>query len=59
MLALHLPKSCTEAIMCTLQIVTYMIVEKGMENKGEQMRKKVNFGRTMMQAVELLQFITG
>ena len=26
----------TEAIMCILQIVTYAVVEKGMEHKGEQ-----------------------
>ena len=36
MLALHLPKSQTEAIMCVPQIVTYAVGEKGMEYKGEQ-----------------------
>ena len=34
--ALQLPKSCTEAIMCIPQIVTYVAVEKGMEHKQEQ-----------------------
>jgi len=29
------------------QIITYTVVEKGMENKG------IRFGRTMMQALEL------
>ena len=38
--------------MCLPLIVTYAAVEKGMELKGEQ---KVSFGRTMMQAQELLQ----
>jgi len=32
-------KSCTEATMRVLQIVTYAIVEKGMEHKGEQKKK--------------------
>ena len=36
LLALYLPKSCTEAIMRVLQIVTYAVREKGMEYKGEQ-----------------------
>ena len=36
LLALHLLKSCTEAIMRVPQIVTYASVEKGMEYKGEQ-----------------------
>jgi len=37
LLALYLPKSQTDAIMCVLQIVTYdEVVEKGMEHKGEQ-----------------------
>ena len=35
-------------------IITYAVVEKGMENKGQQRRTKVNFGRTMMWALELL-----
>jgi len=35
--ALHLPKSCIEAITHVLQIITYAAVEKGMEHKGEQM----------------------
>ena len=30
------PKSCTEAIMHILKIVTYAAVEKGMKHKGEQ-----------------------
>ena len=35
LIALHLPKSCTEAIMRILQIITYyVVVEKGMKNKG-------------------------
>jgi len=50
--ALHLPKSCTEAITRVPQIVTYAVRDKGMEYKGE---KKVSFGRTMMQALELLR----
>ena len=41
-LALHPSKSCTEAIMRALQIITSMVVEKGMEHKGE--KKYVNFG---------------
>ena len=44
LLALHLPKSHTEAIMCTPQIITYTVVEKGIT--------KISFGRTMMQALE-------
>ena len=32
-----LPKSRTEAITCVPQIVTYVVVEKGMEHEGEQM----------------------
>jgi len=35
LLALHLPKSHTEAIACILQFITYAAVEKGMENKGK------------------------
>jgi len=35
-LALHLLKSGTKVIMCILYIVTYGVVEKGMEYKGEQ-----------------------
>jgi len=39
LLALHLPKSRTEAIMRIPQIITYVVrekgMEKGMENKGE------------------------
>ena len=54
LLALYLPKSRTEAIMRALQIVTYAVVEKGMEYKGKQ---KVSFGRTRMQALELLQMV--
>ena len=38
LLALHLPKSHTEAIRRVTQIVTYVAVEKGMEYKGEQRR---------------------
>jgi len=52
LLALHLPKSHTGAITCVPQIITNAIWEKGMEYKGEQ---KVSFGRTMMQAMELLR----
>jgi len=36
LLALYLPKSCTEAITCILQIVHYTVMKKKMENKGEQ-----------------------
>ena len=36
LLALHLPKSHTETIMCKPQIVIYALKEKGMEYKGEQ-----------------------
>jgi len=36
LLALHLPKSHTEAITSVPQIVTYTVREKGMEYKGEQ-----------------------
>ena len=36
LLALHLPKSHTEAITRVPQIVTYVVREKGMEYKREQ-----------------------
>ena len=36
LLALHLHKSHTEAIMCVLQIVTYVVRDKGMEYKEVQ-----------------------
>ena len=36
LLALHLPKSHTEAITHVLLIVAYAVREKGMEYKGEQ-----------------------
>ena len=36
LLALHLPKSCTEAIVRVLLIVTYTAMEREMEYKGEQ-----------------------
>ena len=36
LLTLHLPQSCTEAIIRVLQIDIYAAVEKGMEYKGEQ-----------------------
>jgi len=36
LLALHLPKSLTEAIIRVLQIIIYVVREKGMEHKGEQ-----------------------
>jgi len=48
LLALHLPKSHTEAIMHIPQIVTYTVREKGMEYKREQRW-------ALMQALELLQ----
>ena len=54
LLALHLPKSHTEAIMHVPQIVTYTVREKGMEYKK---RTKVSFGGTMMQALELLWLV--
>jgi len=40
-----------EPQICVPQIVTYIVVEKEMEYKGEQ---KVTFRRTVMQALELL-----
>jgi len=55
LLSLHLHKSHTEAITCISQIVTYAVRKKGMGYKGE---KKVNFGRTMMQELYLLRFVT-
>ena len=36
LLALHLPNSGTKVMTCILKIVTYMVVEKGMEHKEEQ-----------------------
>jgi len=51
-LALHLAKTCTEATTSVLQIITYAVREKGVEHKGEQ---RGSFGRTMMQALELLR----
>jgi len=48
LLALHLPKSHTEAITRVPQIVTYVVREKGMEYKREQRW-------AMMQALELLR----
>ena len=36
LLALHLPKSHTEAITRVPQIVTYVVREKGMEYEGKQ-----------------------
>ena len=50
LLELHIPKSCTEAIMRILQIITYAVREK-----GAQRRTRVSFGRTIMLALELLQ----
>jgi len=52
LLALHLPKSHTEAIMCVPQIPTCVVREKGMECQEEQ---RVSLGRAMMQALELLR----
>ena len=34
-----------QAIMCVLQIITFIVREKGMEHKGAQRRTKVSFGR--------------
>jgi len=34
LLAQHLPKSHIEAMTYVLQIVIYVVVEKGMENRG-------------------------
>ena len=48
LLTLHLPKSCSEAIMRVSQIITYAVREKGIEYKGEQRY------RTMIQALEQL-----
>ena len=50
-LALHLPKSHTEATNCMTQIVTFVVKE---ENNGAQRRTRISFGRTMMQALKLL-----
>ena len=36
------------------QIVTYVVVEKGIMNKGEQ---KVSFGTTMMRVLELQRLV--
>jgi len=36
-LALHLLKSCTEAIRCVPQIVMHAVVEKGMEYKEQRL----------------------
>jgi len=47
LLALHLLKSHTKAINCILQIVTYIVREKGR-------RTKVNFNAAMIQVMELL-----
>jgi len=35
LLVLHLSKSHAKAIMRVLQIITYAVKEKGMENKGK------------------------
>ena len=48
LLVLHLSKSSTEAITCIPQIVTYLVVEKGMEHKGAQRRTKVSIGITII-----------
>jgi len=45
----------SEAITHVSQIVAYAVVEKGMENKGEQRRTKVSFDRITVQALELLR----
>jgi len=37
---------------CVPQIITYTVSEKGMEHKEE--KRYVSFGRTTMQALELL-----
>jgi len=47
LLALHLPKSRTETIMRALQ-------SGNGERNGAQRRTKVGFGKTMIQALELL-----
>ena len=45
-----------DSIWCSiLQVATYMVVEKGMEHKGEQRKIKISFGTNMMQALDLLQ----
>jgi len=44
-------KSCTKVMTCILQIFTNVTVKKGMGHKKEQ---NVSFGRTMMQALEML-----
>ena len=36
LLALHLLKSCTEAITHVPQIISYTVKEKGMKHEGEQ-----------------------
>ena len=52
LLALHLPKSCTEALTCVN--TAYCHLRGKGEMNGVQRRAKVSFGRTMMQALELL-----
>jgi len=41
--------------MCVLQIITYVAVDKEMELKGE--KRYISFGKTMMQALELMQLV--
>jgi len=52
LLVLHSPKSHTEAIKA--RTANHFLRGKG-ERNGVQRRIKVSFGRTMMQALELLQ----
>ena len=51
LLALHLPKSRTKAIACN---TNHHLRGKG-ERYGAQSRKNVSLGRTMIEALELLQ----
>ena len=57
LLALHLHKSRTKALY-NLRIASRHLCGKG-ERNGVQRRTKVSFGRTMMQALELLQLAKG
>ena len=38
LLPIQPPKSLTETMTCKLQIITFVVVEKGMKHKGEQKR---------------------
>jgi len=57
LLALHLPKSHTEAVTCVPEIVTYAIREKKWSTKENKVEL---WYRTMMkEALELLELVKG